>query len=322
MSIVPHDAERNKTIFKIDPEFRDKIPPLTNAEFDRLKENILRDGEVYEPICVWNGTIVDGHNRWKVVQEHPEIPYKVREMDFADKWEAIEWMCKNQLGRRNLSDAQQTYLRGKMYEARKKSVGNTTVRNADGTFGSSQLDQNDPIGDRPYSTAEAIAREIGVAEPTVKRSGEFAAGLDRAEEVVPGFKDDVLSGKVNTPKANIRAIRKLESPEEVKEAIEAIRHPEEKQKKSGSQTGFTKQMREEKRLMDEIVADMYSPEIKPFTIEMLEGDIELNGQNYIDLLRDTLKDRSTLLTDENRPRVAAKINHIIDEIVKIRKLVE
>ena len=99
MSIVPHDAERNKTIFKIDPEFRDKIPPLTDAEFEQLKENILRDGEIYEPICVWNGTIVDGHNRWKVVQEHREIPYKVREMDFADKWEAFDWMYRNQLGR-------------------------------------------------------------------------------------------------------------------------------------------------------------------------------------------------------------------------------
>ena len=47
---------------RIDPEFRDKIPPLTDAEFEQLRENILNDGEVYEPIAVWNGTIVDGHN--------------------------------------------------------------------------------------------------------------------------------------------------------------------------------------------------------------------------------------------------------------------
>lgn len=35
---------------KIDPEFRDKIPPLTEDEFKQLEENILEDGEVYEPI--------------------------------------------------------------------------------------------------------------------------------------------------------------------------------------------------------------------------------------------------------------------------------
>lgn len=56
-----------------------------------------------------------------------------------------------------------------MYEARKKSKG--------GDYGNQYTkmakDHNDP---KPKSTAEAIAHEIGVAEPTVKRAGEFAAG--------------------------------------------------------------------------------------------------------------------------------------------------
>ena len=36
---------------------------------------------------------------------------------------AIVWMCKNQLGKRNLTDEQKTYLIGKEYEAMKKSIG-------------------------------------------------------------------------------------------------------------------------------------------------------------------------------------------------------
>ena len=100
---------------RIDPEFRDKIPPLTDAEFEQLRENILKDGEVYEPICVWHGTIIDGHNRWKVIQENPEIPHRFKEMDFDDKWAAFEWMYRKQLGRRNLTDEQRTYMIGKMY---------------------------------------------------------------------------------------------------------------------------------------------------------------------------------------------------------------
>ena len=31
----------------IDPEFRDKIPPLTEDEFSLLEENILSDGAVF-----------------------------------------------------------------------------------------------------------------------------------------------------------------------------------------------------------------------------------------------------------------------------------
>lgn len=64
----------------------------------------MQDGEVRESIVVWGNTIIDGHNRYKIVQAHPEIPFKVKQMTFADDWDAIAWMCKNQLGRRNLTE--------------------------------------------------------------------------------------------------------------------------------------------------------------------------------------------------------------------------
>lgn len=114
---------------KIDPEFRDKIPPLTESEFKQLEENILSDGIVREPIITWNNTIIDGHHRWKIIQNHPEIPYKVTRMIFPDKWAAIVWMCKNQLGKRNLTDEQKSYLIGKEYEAMKKASVNTKATN-------------------------------------------------------------------------------------------------------------------------------------------------------------------------------------------------
>lgn len=73
----------------IDPEFRDKIPPLSEDEFSKLEQNILEDGEVREPLVVWHNTIIDGHHRYKIVQKHPEIPFKVKQMDFPDKWAAM-----------------------------------------------------------------------------------------------------------------------------------------------------------------------------------------------------------------------------------------
>ena len=103
----------------VDPEFRDKFPPLTETEFKTLEENIIKDGKVLMPIMVWNETIIDGHNRYTIVQKHPEIPFKVEEIGFADRYEAIVWICRNQLGRRNLTDEQKTYLIGKQYEAQK-----------------------------------------------------------------------------------------------------------------------------------------------------------------------------------------------------------
>ena len=88
---------------RIDPEFEEKIPPLTEDEFLLLEQNIVADGEVLDPLIIWNDTILDGHNRYRILKKHPEIPFKTYPKDFSDKYAAIAWICNNQLGRRNLT---------------------------------------------------------------------------------------------------------------------------------------------------------------------------------------------------------------------------
>ena len=108
---------------RIDPEFEGKIPPLTAEEFRQLEENILSDGLVINPLIVWNGVIVDGHHRFHIIERHPEIQYTTHEKRFDDRYAVIAWICKNQLGRRNLTPEQKKYLIGKQYEAEKSSHG-------------------------------------------------------------------------------------------------------------------------------------------------------------------------------------------------------
>ena len=88
---------------RIDREFESKIPPLTAEEFRQLEENILTDGVVINPIIVWNGIIVDGHNRYRIIEQNPGIQYTTHEKHFDDRYAVIAWICKNQLGRRNLT---------------------------------------------------------------------------------------------------------------------------------------------------------------------------------------------------------------------------
>ena len=86
----------------INEKFKDLIPPLTADELNFLKESILKDG-VREPILTWQNTIVDGHNRYSICQKY-NIPFLTKELEFADEDEAVVWIIKNQLGRRNLTD--------------------------------------------------------------------------------------------------------------------------------------------------------------------------------------------------------------------------
>ncbi len=110
-------------MLKIDPEFAEKIPPLTDEEFEQLEENIVAEGRVITPLVVWNDLIVDGHNRFRVIQKHPEVEYTVYEKEFPERYSAIAWICKNQLGRRNLTPQQKKYLIGQRYEAEKMAHG-------------------------------------------------------------------------------------------------------------------------------------------------------------------------------------------------------
>ena len=102
---------------KIDPEFQNQIPPLTDDEFKQLEENILKEGKLLSPLIVWNNTLVDGHNRYTILQKHPEICFSTMPLRFENREEAVAWICRNQLGRRNLSPEQKRYLLGKQYES-------------------------------------------------------------------------------------------------------------------------------------------------------------------------------------------------------------
>ena len=58
----------NETL-QINPKFEQIIPPLSAEEFAQLEENILKLGKITDPIQVWNGVIIDGHHRHKILKK-------------------------------------------------------------------------------------------------------------------------------------------------------------------------------------------------------------------------------------------------------------
>ena len=210
---------------RIDPEFEGKIPPLTAEEFQQLENNILADGVVINPIIVWDGVIVDGHNRYRIVSKHPEIQFSTCEKTFADRYEAIAWICKNQLGRRNLTKEQKKYLIGKQYEAEKASHGGDRG-NQYTNLASCQ------IGNLPKErkTCERIAEENGISSRSVCRAEAFSKAVDIADAVEPGIRDEILAGKIKPTEKDVHALARAD-PEERPAIIEEMRKsPEEKRK--------------------------------------------------------------------------------------------
>ena len=216
----------------IDPEFASKIPPLREEELKQLEENILADGVVINPLIIWDGVIVDGHNRYRILQKHPEIQFTTYEKAFSDRYEAIAWICKNQLGRRNLTPQQFKYLIGQQYEAEKCTSNYNGNRFTSGD--KSRCVQNEHTY-KPERTAERIARENNLSDSYVRRAEHFAKGVDAAEEAVPGIKQEILTGSIKPTEKAVAAIAKA-PPEERPALVQQLRQtkeperPEEKPK--------------------------------------------------------------------------------------------
>lgn len=306
----------------IDPEFRDKVPPMTEAEYRQLEENILKAGRVKVPITIWNDNgkeiIVDGHNRWSIVQKHPEIPYEVEEEHFADRYEAVVWICKNQLGRRNLTDAQKTYLIGRQYEAQKMTKG--------APYGNSnakkQLGQNGPFvkGD----TAETIAKEHNIGRSTIKRAEKFVKGVDAAEKIECGVKDAILSGKSKVPKTVIAGIPKM-PPQEQREVITVAKTGgawPPKKEATGSKIGYPTERRQLNAVIKGAVADLQNTE-RPIehTIDDLLEDLNAIITDFQGKARRSIANHSTLLQDEtSKKKVIATLSEAETAIEKMKGL--
>ena len=152
------------------------------------------------------------HTRYRILKKHGFIKYEVEEIQLANRYEALAWICNNQLGRRNLSPERKKFLLGKEYESTKLAVG--------GQPGNcnpvKRCGQNDHIVSEKR-TCERIASEHGVGEKTVRRAEKYSRGIDAAEEAVPGAQEEILTGRIKATDAQIAALPAI--PKEERPAI-------------------------------------------------------------------------------------------------------
>jgi len=182
----------------IDEEFHNLCPPITDSERGLLRESLNREGLI-SPLIVWNHEgktiLVDGHNRYEILQELERLDeIQTTELVFGTRENALNWVIKNQLGRRNLAPDAAALLRGKLYIAQRIPVkdrlfqagvsGNPTGKAKE------QRGQELPTCLPSEKTADIIGKQTGVSARTVKNDAKFA---DAAEKL--GIEKDIIAGK-------------------------------------------------------------------------------------------------------------------------------
>jgi hypothetical protein len=135
-------------------EFQKLIPALLPDEYKLLEANIIRDG-CREPLSVWNGVLVDGHNRYGICQRHG-IKFETRQVSFDSREHAKLWIGEQQLGRRNLSDSQRIMIADDVRALRSKvAVADKLEKARAVKAGSMSVDSAD-IEKRKTDTRKAI----------------------------------------------------------------------------------------------------------------------------------------------------------------------
>ena len=156
-------TEKKVWTLKVDEEFKALIPQLTDEEHRMLEDSILRDG-CDTPLTVWDGTIVDGHNRYDICVRH-NIPFAYEERNFEDRDAAVFWMLEHQLARRNLNSYQRSLLALRFEPMLKKVAKDKQGKRND-------LDTNfrtNLSGSSTSYSAEKMAELAGVSPTTIKK---------------------------------------------------------------------------------------------------------------------------------------------------------
>jgi hypothetical protein len=212
--------------FRIDEELRLLIPPLSKEEYGQLEENIVKWG-CLDPLKVWpvpdsdDVILLDGHNRFAICSEH-NVSYVTESVPLIDRAAAIDWMIANQLGRRNLSAEQVSYLRGRQQQQEKQRVANPD--GIGGKSGKIVKPQNEV--QQSVTTSSKLAKQHRVSKATIERDADYAKAVDAiVAATAPEVQQQILGTDSKFTKSAILKLAKLaqQEPGVVVEIIEEVR---------------------------------------------------------------------------------------------------
>ena len=213
-----------KTSITILPELQALIPSLQASEYEQLEANIRKEG-CREALLIWQTTqgiidgtddssplnvLIDGHNRYSICTRK-NIDFKVALREFPTLQAVRDFMINNQLGRRNLTPEQMSYLRGLKYRNERQATG----RPVQDGVSVGQDEQETKVAQR---TQDRLAKVFNVSPRTIHRDREYSEGLDK---LTPELRQDVLKGKQKLPKEVIRAVGRT-----VSEGVSPLSLPE------------------------------------------------------------------------------------------------
>ncbi len=213
----------------IDPEFEAIIPPLTDDELARLTESLKEEG-CRDPLVVWsdNDILLDGHNRYRVCRKL-SLDYDTVEIDLVDRGEAISWIVRNQLARRNLTPVQRIELAERLRDylatraKEKQLLGQKQTSDLPQNLGEGEVglteEEMDAIYEEEQRREKTNGKHSGEVDTQVAEiahvSRETVRKVRKIQEAAPEVIEEVKNGNLSVDAA-YKKVRGIKNPEWMK----------------------------------------------------------------------------------------------------------
>lgn len=195
--------------YRIDTELNDVLPALSDEDYKALEESLLTDGFKGAPIMVWGDIIVDGHNRYEICRKH-DIPFEIKEVDFESKEEAMCWMIRQQIGRRNLMPLQRIKVVEKYRPLyRKLAKENQSKAGKNYGVGKEKVLQNS-------SKAIPLAEKIDVRAKLASDANVSADTYSKGVKILKSGNEKLIEQAMNGDKSIHKAYKELKESQKEK----------------------------------------------------------------------------------------------------------
>lgn len=180
---------------KIREEYRQLVLPFGESEIERIEEHIRRFG-CGEPVYVWSRRLLVDYDRYAIFHRL-RIPFRIINNSARNSEEVIEWICRNQLQRTDLTDAMRRYLIGRQFLALKllgaHHAASTPPSTRNCRAPSISVSKYESM---PIRIREKLGKLYHIRQETVERYAEYTRAIDIVRAAAPDLAEGLLSGRL------------------------------------------------------------------------------------------------------------------------------
>ena len=205
-------------IITINSEYSSLVYPLSDLEYETLKNSIKEDGLHYPITVNEKGEVLDGHHRYKISKEL-DLPISHEIKYFKDLIEEKKFVIDINLKRRQLNDFQKAELAYKLEEiesekARLRSLSN--LKNVNQNLSTSSIEDTEQKG----RVVNIVSKKVSISRGTYER-GKVIIKYGTKEQ-----KEKLRKG-ISTVNKEYTKIKKDQKKEELKSIKTNIELPPE-----------------------------------------------------------------------------------------------